>query len=353
LFSTRRLQISVGLCADPLPVAEAKNISHAQEDAHIADLRKAIDEYLLSLGEDRSPHSLYDPVRHVLAGKGKRVRPLLTLLVANAYGVAAEVAMPGAVSLEVFHNFTLVHDDIMDRSDERRGRPTVHVQWGVPAGILVGDYMLAMAYDLLMRLPDAVVRQALVSFSRMVVLLCEGQALDAEFESSADVRVDQYLDMISRKTGALLVSSLKLGGIIGGASDEDLIGLERVGHHLGLAFQIQDDLLDLVADSESWGKPIGTDLVAGKRAYLLLRAVELESKAGETWFRSVMEEGGLDRSRVDEAKARMNRLGVLEDASRAVQDEYHRALEALRQLNRDEALRPVGRIIEQMQTRIR
>lgn len=334
-------------------MAEEKNISPSREDAHIAELREAIDEYLLGLGEDRSPHSLYDPVAHVLAGKGKRLRPLLTLLVAEAYGVDGNVAMPGAASVEVFHNFTLVHDDIMDRSDERRGRPTVHVQWGVPAGILAGDYLLAMAYDLLTRLPKAVVNDSLTCFNRMVGLLCEGQALDAEFETTVEVGVEEYLDMISRKTGALLVASLKLGGIIGGADDRDLAELERVGHHLGLAFQIQDDLLDLTADSDTWGKPIGTDLVMGKRAYLLLRAAELESPSGEKWFRNVIERGGLDPSKVAEAKDRMEQLGVLDEAPRVIRDEYQKALEAMRQVSRYDALSSVRRIIEQMQIRIR
>lgn len=319
---------------------------------HIESLRKRVDRYLSDLVVHDSPRTLYDAVAQVLSSKGKRLRPVLTILTAEAYGVDVETSLPGAAAVEVFHNFTLVHDDIMDESASRRGEATVHVTWGAPAAILAGDFLLGMAYELLSRLPDAAVQPALACFSAMVVRLCEGQALDAEFETSNRVVVEDYLDMVSRKTGALLVASLQLGGIVGKASTEHLGALEEVGYHLGMAFQIQDDLLDLTADSETWGKPIGADLTAGKRTFLLLKAVELEAASGETWFRSLMEKGGLEADRIEEAKERMQRLGVMETTKRVILDEYARALAALETLPRDTSFEGVRWVIERMQTRI-
>jgi geranylgeranyl diphosphate synthase type II len=316
-------------------------------------LRVAIDTYLSELVHARSPGTLYEPVAHVLKGKGKRLRPLLTLLTADAFGAPRDAAMPGAAAVEVFHNFTLVHDDIMDDSDSRRGETTVHVQWGTPAGILAGDFLLGLSYDLLARLPTASVVPALSCFSKMVVQLCEGQALDAEFEDANDVQVGDYLDMISKKTGALLVTSLQIGGIVGRASDDALSDLGRVGHHLGLAFQIQDDLMDLTADSDAWGKPIGTDLVAGKRTYLLLKSVEMEAKRGETWFRRLMEEKGIDSSRIPEVRDRMKRIGVLDLTRNVILDEYAKALGAVESLESSVSLDGIRLMIERMETRIR
>lgn len=330
-----------------------RDIANQAGAARIDELRDEVDRYLAGLAQEKSPTSLYRPVAEVLRSRGKRLRPLLTLLTAEGFGAAPSIALPGAAAVEIFHNFTLVHDDIMDQSSTRRGQPTVHVAWGMPAGILAGDFLLGMAYDLVTRLPDAVVPAALSCFSEMVIRLCEGQALDAEFESSNEVGVDGYLDMISRKTGALLMASLQIGGIVGGASARQLDALGRVGHHLGLAFQIQDDVLDLTADPDDWGKPIGTDLVTGKRAFPLLKAIELEALSGGVWFRSLMEEGGLDPSRIGEVRSRMERLGVLESANDVILSEYGKALEALESLEHDVSLEGVHRIIERMQSRVR
>lgn len=328
------------------------DIANTSPAAHIEMLRVQLDGYLADLAESKEPKTLYEPVKQVLTSKGKRLRPLLTILTAEAFGVEPTVSMPGAAAVEVFHNFTLVHDDIMDQSASRRGQPTVHVTWGAPAGILSGDFLLGMSYELLSRLPPATVKPALACFSTMVVRLCEGQALDAEFETSNEVAVAEYLDMVSRKTGALLVACLQIGGIVGGAGKEHLRILGEAGHHLGLAFQIQDDLLDLTADAESWGKPIGADLMAGKRAFLLLKAIEMEGDRDDRWFRTLMERGGLDSSEIKEAKARMDRLGVLESTRAIILREYGKALDSLDSVSPDVSLRGVRWIIEKMKTRI-
>ncbi|HUF08025.1 MAG TPA: polyprenyl synthetase family protein [Rhodothermales bacterium] len=334
-------------------MTSSANISAAAVDAHIDELRAEVDRYLAGLAEDKLPGSLYGPVAAVLTSKGKRLRPLLTLLTAEGFGVSSSAALPGAAAVEVFHNFTLVHDDIMDQSATRRGHPTVHTAWSMPAGILAGDFLLGMAYDLLSRLPEGVVPQALACFSEMVVQLCEGQALDAEFETSNVVSVDEYMDMISRKTGALLVASLRLGGIVGSASPVQSELLTGVGYHLGLAFQIQDDLLDLTANPEGWGKPIGADLLTGKRTFLLLKAVELEDESDGVWFRPLMERAGVDESHITEARSRMEELGVLRSAESVILGQYGKALETLESLEPGVSLTGLRRIIERMQMRIR
>lgn len=328
------------------------DIAKETDSAHIDSLRSRIDEYLSDLVETGAPKSLYEPVAEVLRSRGKRLRPLLTILTAEAFGASPVESLPAAAAVEVFHNFTLVHDDIMDQSAERRGRPTVHVVWGAPAAILSGDFLLGLSYELLSRLPDPAVRPALACFSKMVVRLCEGQAMDSEFESSNTVTVPDYLDMVSRKTGALLVASIQLGAIVGAASSVQLEALARVGHHLGLAFQIQDDLLDLTAESEGWGKPIGGDLISGKRTFLLLHAIEIEAELGETWFHSVMNERGIDPTRIGEAKERLERLGVLEKTRSVILTEYGKAVDALESLERDVSLHTVRWVLEKMRTRV-
>lgn len=284
-----------------------------------AALAEHVSQSLGALDLPAAPAGLYDPVRYVLDGGGKRVRPVLVLLTAEAYGGAdaRRRALPAALAVEVFHNFTLVHDDIMDHAPTRRGRPTVHERWDEPTAILAGDLMMGLAYDLLAQTEGADLGRLARAFYRMVARLCEGQSLDLHFESLDAVSVDEYLDMIDRKTGALLELSLELGGLVGGADEAALAALRRAGHALGRAFQIQDDLLDLTAESDGWGKAIGGDLVEGKKAYLSLRAVEWAEGEERAWLARAVH-GGLPAADVDEARERMARLGVLDDASDAV-----------------------------------
>ena len=287
----------------------------------LADIARTVDDALAALDLPARPAGLYAPVRYVLGGGGKRVRPALVVLAAEAWGgaEAGARALPAALAVETFHNFTLVHDDIMDHAATRRGRPTVHERWDEPTAILAGDLLMGLSYQLLGQTRGADVGRLLASFSRMVAALCEGQSLDLAFETRADVTVDDYLDMIDRKTGALLDLSLELGGLVGGADDEAVDALRRAGRLLGRAFQIQDDLLDLTADGDGWGKTIGGDLVEGKKAYLALRAVERAEGDEKRWLARALD-GGLPAHDVPEARERMARLGVLDDAVRAVAD---------------------------------
>lgn len=313
--------------------------------------RERVDEALQAIELPREPQQLYDPVRYVIAGDGKRVRPILTLLAAEGLGAGADEAMPAAVAVELFHAFTLVHDDIMDEAPTRRGRPAVHVRWDTPTAILAGDFLHGLAYDQLVRCP-ATARDDLVRrFHAMVARLCEGQMLDMVFEERSVVEVDAYLDMIDRKTGALIELALELGGVVANAGEEVIERLARVGHLIGRAFQVQDDLLDVVATDASWGKVPGGDLIEAKKAYPLLRALERAEGEQQAWFLRIVEEGGLDPDEVPEARKRLEHLGVLNDARALVRELSEAALRELRTLPQNDAIRALEKLIEDLAAR--
>lgn len=216
---------------------------------------------------------LYEPISYSLTAGGKRLRPALTLMTADAFGDASSLAESAAVGLEMFHNFTLLHDDVMDQSDMRRGRPSVHAKWDVNTAILSGDTMLTLATQCVAKVDDNIVRPVLDAFNDMALRVYEGQRLDMDFETKDEVDIAEYMRMISYKTGALLGAAARIGALIGGASDEDAARMAEYGVMLGLAFQIQDDWLDVFGDSTTFGKPIGGDINNNKKTYLLLKAL--------------------------------------------------------------------------------
>ncbi|MFB6098512.1 MAG: polyprenyl synthetase family protein [Salinibacter sp.] len=310
----------------------APSTTNSSPAEHVRDLRSRIDEALPRVVEGETPPVLYDAVRHVLRAGGKRVRPVVLLLVAQSYGTAVDRALPAALAVELFHNFTLVHDDLMDEDDERRGGPTVHAKWDAETAVLAGDLMMGLSYNLLSQVKGTDLERLYSVYHPMVEDLCEGQALDASFEAEEAVPVDAYLDMIDRKTGALLAAAFELGGVIGGASDTGCEHLRRAGRLVGRAFQIQDDLLDLTADDEAWGRGTGGDLVAGKKTFLTLRALERADGAEYEWFARLVTEGGLPPEDVPEARDRMATLGVFDEARTAVRtytEEAHDELDPL------------------------
>ena len=236
--------------------------------------------------------------------------------------------MSPALAVEVFHNFTLVHDEMMDRSDTRRGRPAVHVKWDEGTAILAGDLMLGLSYELLTKPETVNVRSVLGIYNRMVEQLCIGQRLDTHFETEKEVSVDDYLGMIDGKTAALLSACFEIGAVVGGAPDSDVLALADAGRFTGRAFQIQDDVLDLTADSDDWGKPVGGDLVNGKRTFLTLRAIERAEESEKRWFERILD-GGISQDEVPEARDRMERLGVIDDAKEAVETYTEYAFDAI------------------------
>lgn len=228
---------------------------------------------------DAEVPGLYEPVRYTLDGGGKRLRPVLALMACEAVGGDAGDALDAALGVEMFHNFTLLHDDVMDCSDLRRGRPTVHARWNDNTAILSGDAMLTLATELVMHVPDTVLRGVLDTFNRGALDVYEGQAFDMEFETRGDVvSIDEYIHMISLKTGALLGTACKIGALAGGASQKSADALYEFGMQLGIAFQIHDDYLDMYGDVKTLGKPVGGDVQNGKQTFLLLSAL---SRGGE------------------------------------------------------------------------
>jgi len=236
--------------------------------------KEAVERYLAGLPLPAEPRRLYDPVRYVLRGGGKRLRPVLTLMTAGAYGVAPDEALPAAAALEIFHNFTLLHDDIMDRAALRRGRPTVHRKWDENTAILSGDAMVYVAQQQLEHYPPALYKDLQSLFNRTALEICEGQQRDMDFEARDTVSMDEYLEMIRQKTAVLLATAMQYGALLAGRPVAEQETWYRAGIALGLAFQIADDYLDTFGD-ESFGKAIGGDIREGKKTWLFVRMLDL------------------------------------------------------------------------------
>ena len=226
----------------------------------------------------REPRELYDPITYILSLGGKRIRPVMLLMAADMFGGNPETAMPAALGLEIFHNFSLVHDDIMDRAPLRRGKPTVHEKWNANSAILSGDTMLVKAYEQFLRLPEPLIRPALGIFNLTATGVCEGQQMDMNFEERNDVTIDEYLEMIRFKTAVLIGAAFRLGSLVAGASETNQQQLFEFGIHTGLLFQLRDDLLDTYGDAAIFGKKQYGDILTNKKTFLYLKALEYTSK---------------------------------------------------------------------------
>lgn len=239
-----------------------------------SELLQTINEHIASLQFTRTPKGLYDPVSYVLSLGGKRIRPVLMLMAYNLYREDISRILSPATGIEVYHNYTLLHDDLMDRADMRRGKKTVHKVWGDNVAILSGDAMLVLAYQFMADCPAEHLKEVNDLFSLTALEICEGQQLDMEFEKRMDVSEEEYLEMIRLKTSVLLAAALKIGAILGGASKEDAEHLYDFGVNMGVAFQLKDDLLDVYGNPEVFGKNIGGDILCNKKTYLLIQAFE-------------------------------------------------------------------------------
>lgn len=225
------------------------------------------------LNYGKEPHRLYDPVYYSLSVGGKRIRPVLCLMAAELFGGDYKEALNAAYGVEIFHNFTLLHDDMMDKAEVRRGKPVVHLKWNENIALLSGDAMSVIAYKYISESKN--LKETLDVFSDTALKICEGQQYDMDFEDNQDVSVDDYLKMINLKTAVLLAASLKIGAISADASDSDKNNIYEFGRNLGMAFQLQDDFLDTFGDVEKFGKKIGGDIIANKKTYLLIKAIEI------------------------------------------------------------------------------
>lgn len=243
--------------------------------ATIKRLSGLIEKRINQLDLGQEPPELYDPIYYILSLEGKRIRPLLTLLSYSLYKNDTETIIDQALAVEVFHNFTLMHDDIMDEAPLRRGKTTVHEKWDASTAILSGDVMLIKAYDLLLSTDSQSLKSVITGFNQCATEVCEGQQMDMNFEQLSDVSAEEYLEMIKLKTAVLLGFSLELGAILAGAPEKDQLALRQFGIMTGIGFQLMDDLLDVYADKAKFGKQVGGDIIANKKTLLLIEAMNL------------------------------------------------------------------------------
>jgi len=236
--------------------------------------KEELEEYLISIIPDKNPRKLYEPIKYILENGGKRIRALLVLLSVESFGKNKKEAFAGASSIEIFHNFTLLHDDIMDQAKLRRGKLTVHEKWDENTAILSGDTMLILAYKLLEDYEGAIYKKLNSLLNKTAIEVCEGQQMDMDFETASIIKVEDYLEMIRLKTAVLLGAALQFGGIIAQANDKDLESIYRFGENLGIAFQIQDDYLDSFGDPEKFGKRVGGDILDGKKTILFIESLK-------------------------------------------------------------------------------
>lgn len=239
-----------------------------------SQLLDKVNDYLKNMPYARPPQGLYEPIAYELSLGGKRIRPVLMLMAYNLYQDNVDAILSQAAGLETYHNHTLLHDDVMDKADMRRNKPTVHNVWNENTAILSGDAMLILAYRLMADCPKDKLADVLHVFTETTMEICEGQQWDMEFETRMDVKVEEYIEMIRLKTSVLLAAALKIGAMLGGASDEDAQKLYDFGVKIGLAFQLQDDWLDVYGDPKVFGKNIGGDILCNKKTYMLITALE-------------------------------------------------------------------------------
>jgi geranylgeranyl diphosphate synthase type II len=285
-----------------------------------------INQGLDDLQLDRQPLGLYKPIRYVLGMGGKRVRPVLMLLVYNLYKDDLQKALPVALGVETYHNYTLLHDDVMDRADVRRGHPCVHKVWNENTAILSGDSMLVMAYQLVAQCQSEHLKEVLDLFTQTALEIGEGQQYDVDFEQRMDVRPEEYVEMIRLKTSVLLACAMKLGAIMAGVPEKDAELMYGIGESVGLAFQLQDDMLDVYGDYETFGKRIGGDILCNKKTYMLIKALEganAEQRAElERWL---MATDYNEEEKIAAVKALYDSIGVREICQSLINDYFKKA----------------------------
>jgi Geranylgeranyl pyrophosphate synthase len=280
-----------------------------------------------------NPRNLYSPIAYLLDLKGKKIRPALTLLACNLFQEDVKEAIPMALAWEIFHNFTLMHDDIMDNADVRRGEPTVHKKWNENTAILSGDAMLILAYKQLEKNPVDKLPHLLTLFSKTAAEICDGQQYDMEFEQRWDVTESEYLEMIRLKTAVMIGGALQSGAIIGKAHEKDAQALYDFGINLGLSFQIQDDILDVYGNPEVFGKNIGGDILCNKKTFLLINALNLSDKESVAELKQWLDVKDDDNNKIKAVTALYDKMNVREIASNKKEEYYTKAIQALDAIN--------------------
>lgn len=312
-----------------------------------AEVLDYFNQALAAMPFDRQPAGLYEPVKYVLALGGKRIRPVLLLMAYELYRDDIGRALPTALGLETYHNYTLLHDDVMDRADVRRGRPTVHKVWNENAAILSGDTMLVLAYQLMAQAAPQHLKAVLDLFTETALEIGEGQQMDLEFETRDDVREEEYIEMIRLKTSVLLACALKLGALQADAPEADAQLLYRFGEQLGLAFQLQDDLLDVYGDFRTFGKKIGGDILCNKKTYMLINALRKADGVQYIQLKEWIDRAMYDpQEKIQAVTELYNQIGVRPLAEAKINEYFQAALQSLEQVNlpaeRKQALRALA-----------
>ena len=295
--------------------------------------REVFVDYLKKFPMNREPSNLYDPVSYILTLKGKRLRPILTLMATDIFSNSYKSGLDAALAVEVFHNFSLVHDDIMDSAELRRGNKTVHKKWNVSTGILSGDVMLIQAYQLFENYEGEVFVDLAKLFSKTAIEVCEGQQYDVDFETRDNVKTSDYLKMITYKTAVLLGASMKMGAIIARASKEDQNKIYDFGKYLGIAFQLQDDYLDAFGDETKFGKKIGGDILENKKTYLYLKAIEFLSEDKKNQLIGLYANNNSSEEKIKTTKALFKESGSVDYTVKEIKKYTNSAFEILESLN--------------------
>ena len=312
-----------------------------------------INNEIAKLNWKREPYGLYEPIEYTLAAGGKRVRPQLAMIACQMFGGKEKEVLPAALALEVFHNFTLLHDDVMDKADVRRGRATVHVKWNENTAILSGDQMLIEAYKLLAGVPAEKLPKVLQLFNKMATEICEGQQYDVDFESQEQVAVEEYLKMIRLKTSVLLATALQIGSYIAGANEQQQETLYQFGINVGLGFQIQDDILDVWGDPKTFGKAVGGDISCNKKTFVYLEAKrrlgdEAIGNELQQWYSQVLED---NTTKIAAVKEIFEQLDVRTACEKVVEEYTQKALALLNQLPQNAATEQLRQLANKLNTR--
>ena len=311
-----------------------------------------INHEIAKLNWEREPKGLYAPIAYTMAAGGKRVRPQLAMIACGIFGGNEQEVAPAAMALEVFHNFTLLHDDVMDKAEVRRGRPTVHIQWNENTAILSGDQMMIEAYKLLAEVPASKLHKVLRLFNKMATEICEGQQYDVDFESQEHVTIEEYLKMIRLKTSVLLATALQIGSYLAGANEAQQEALYQFGINVGLAFQIQDDILDVWGDPKTFGKAVGGDISCNKKTYVYLTAQKLAddelTEELHQWYGSVLDD---NTEKIAAVKGIFEQLNVRAACEAVVEDYTQKALLILDTLPQNAATEQLRQLANKLNTR--
>ena len=299
----------------------------------LQDLHELVEEEIKKINFPTDPENLYSPIKYVLNIGGKRMRPILTLMAHQLFNSDINKSVKPAIAIEMFHNFTLLHDDIMDEAPLRRGVKTVHEKWDRNTAILSGDTILVQSYDLLMSVEDCYLREILDTFNTAAIQVCEGQQWDMDFESRDDVSISEYLRMIEYKTSILLAASLKIGAINGGATTEEADHIYEFGRNMGIAFQLKDDLLDAFGDPGNFGKQVGGDIIANKKTYLYLRSLELADEEQKANLIHYFSNDSEIEQKVESVKKIFSNLEILSHTTTLMKNYHRKALSHLDAVN--------------------